>query len=197
MNRDIIEAELIACIGFCVNDWNYGNKDILVLNTPNIALLQMLSRLPNVCIHYINKANIPNIHEILPNINLYAQAIELKHNEFDFIIDLANNTPIFFNKVLKENGILIINLANLHKSKDSLEEAKEQINNANFHIKMPFCIEGQYYLFLSNKIHPLADICLHKIDMIENLTYYNAKIHEAVFAMPNYLKNNLRGIIKN
>lgn len=189
MDKNIIEAEFVACVGLCVNDWNYGSKDVLTLNTDNIALLSFLNTFP-FRIHHIKKGDTPS----LVNVSVYSKAIELKSDDFDLIIDLDNKTTDFFEKLLKPNGVLIINLPNLQ---DDLESAKKCINNANFKIKMPFNVENKYYLFLSNKIHPLADICLQKIDMLENLKYYNAKMHEAAFALPNYLKNELKGIIKN
>lgn len=192
MDKDIIEAEILSCVGFCVNDWNYGAKDILVLNTQNHKLLESLSRLPSVRIHYINKHGISLAN--MPNLTQYARAMDMKESEFDVVIDLENTATVMFHKLIKKDGILLTNLANLV---ENLEAAKAQIAWNDFRIKMPFCVEGRYYLFCSNTMHPLADMCLHKIDMLRDLRYYNAKIHEAIFALPNYLKVALNGIARN
>ncbi|RAX51487.1 hypothetical protein CCY99_08935 [Helicobacter sp. 16-1353] len=193
MDKNVIEAEFLACVGLCVNDWNYGNKDALTLNTDNIALLSFLNTFPNLHTHHIKKNDISPLLP-LENVKMYSKAIELRDSDFNLIIDLDNKTTDFFNKLLRPNGILIINL--LHLEQD-LQGAKKQIDDADFKIKMPFKVENSYYLFLSNSIHPLADICLQKIDMLEDLTYYNAKMHEAAFALPNYLKDYLKGVVRN
>lgn len=188
MDRDVIEAEFLACAGLCINDFYYGHKDILVLNTKNEKILEFLDML-NCNIYYIGDLDVN-----LKNVKMYSKAIELKQNKFDLIIDLDNKTSDHYLKLLKDNALVIINLANLESS---LPNALDSIKNADFTIRMPFKVGDNYYLFLSNKIHPLADICLQKIDMLDNLQYYNAKIHEAAFAMPNYLKEALKGIVRN
>lgn len=188
MDKSIIEAEFLSCLGLCINDFNYEHKDILVLNTNNKNILEFLNKL-NCTIYYIGDSNLN-----LKNVKFYTKAIDLKQDKFDLIIDLDNKTSNHYLKLLKENAPLIINLANLESS---LSSALDTIKNADFAIRMPFKVCDNYYLFLSNKIHPLADICLQKIDMLDNLYYYNAKIQEAAFAMPNYLKDSLKGVARN
>ena len=171
MDKDIIEAEFLACAGLCINDFNYDKKDVLILNCNNKKLLALFDKL---------------------NCNIYDKSD--KKDKFDLIIDLKNTSTNNFLKIIKKDSIVIINLPNLESSQ---KNALDSIKNTNFNIKMPFKLEENYYLFLSNKFHPLADICLQKIDMIESLQYYNIKIHEAAFAMPNYLKDVLKGIAIN
>lgn len=195
MDKNIIEAEFLVCVGLCVNDWNYKNKEILISNTNNIEIIKFLSSLENsalnkVFIHYISKDSNLN----LPNVKLHSKKIDLSLNKFDLIIDLDIKSMEYYSDLLKDSGILITSLSHL---KNDLDSAKRDIENANFKIKMPFIVEDKYYLFLSNKFHPLSDFCLQKLDMIENLEYYNAKMHEAAFALPNYLKFSLQNIIKN
>lgn len=181
--KDKIQAEILSCIGLCVNDFNYDKKEVLITNTSNLKLLNFLSKL-NTNIHYIGQN--PNLE--LENLKTYNLAIELKINQFDLIIDLDNKATTAYNQLLKPSGILLINLATLDL---------EVIKKADFNIKMPFKCEGEQYLFLSNHFHPLADICVQKIDMINELEYYNLKIHEAMFALPNYQKKALKGIARN
>lgn len=188
MDKNTIEAEFLSCAGLCVNDFNYGHKDVLILNCNNKKLLEFISKF-NVSIHCIGNFGID-----AKNIIFYDRAIDLKQNKFDLIIDLKNNTTEYFLNFFKENSVLIINLDNLESS---LDTAINAIKKSNFSIRMPFKLCDNYYLFLSNKIHPLADICLQKIDMLDGLEYYNAKIHEAAFAMPNYLKIAIKSVARN
>lgn len=181
ISKDLVEAEILSCVGLCVNDFSYNKKDVLVANSNNMELLRFLSSL-NANIHYIGQ------NPKLDNVKSYDLAIELKINQFDLIINLDNKTTKAYNQLLKPSGILLINLKGLDV---------DAIKNAEFNIKMPFKCEGRQYLFLSNHFHPLADISVQKIDMINGLEYYNIKIHEAAFAMPNYQKEALKGIIKN
>lgn len=61
-----------------------------------------------------------------------------------------------------------------------------------FNIVMPFFVpifSHKAFVFASQGIHPLADLWLQKCDMLENLTYYNADIHEAAFALSANLAN--------
>ena len=171
MDKNLIEAEFLACAGLCINDFNYEKKDILLLGCDNDKLLELLGRFP--C-------------------NVYNKSDKL--DKFDLIIDLKNTTTRYFLEKINKDSIVIINLPHLETNQ---QNALDSIKNANFGIKMPFKLAENYYLFLSNKFHPLADICLQKIDMIESLKYYNIKIHEAAFAMPNYLRDVLKGVARN
>lgn len=183
ITKERIQAEILSCVGLCVNDFSYDKKEVLIVNSINLELLNFLSKL-NVNIHYIGQN--PKLE--LENLKVYNLAIELKINQFDLIIDLDSKGVEAYNKLLKPSGILLINLKGLDI---------EVIKKASFNIKMPFKCEGEQYLFLSNRFHPLADVCVQKIDMINELDYYNIKIHEAMFALPNYQKEALKGIIRN
>ncbi|MDE6886707.1 MAG: hypothetical protein K2P17_06695 [Helicobacteraceae bacterium] len=222
IDKNIIEAEVVSCIALCINDFNYGKKEVLITNITNAVLLEFISSFSGVEVHYIgeiaskingdgfannnidSKNNSNKSTDIkaasiransktmeMRNLQVYDFAINLRVNKFDVIIDLDNKTTKPYNELLKDNGIAIINLKDLESS--SLDIIKE----ADFKIRMPFRIEDKYYLFLSNRFHPLADICLQKIDLLNDLKYYNAKIHEAVFALPNYRKEALKGIARN
>ncbi len=190
ITSDRIEAELLSCIAICINDWNYGTKTILLNGINNIVLVEFLAQFRNLTIYYLNS----QVNLSLPNVRCYKKALDLPINQFDVIIDLDNKSTEAYSVLLKQSGILIINLAHLELH---IESAKNTIEQALFNIKMPFHINNKYYLFLSHRFHPLADISLQKIDMIDGLMYYNAKIGEAAFALPAYLKNALKGIVRN
>ncbi len=100
------------------------------------------------------------------------------------------------NRVLKEDGQLAIT----HPSLDEVESNKlmMQILGNYFKIIMPYSLgNGETALLASKEYHPTADIILQRSDMLDNLEYYNCDVHVAAFAMPNYIRKEYLGIIKN
>ncbi len=99
-------------------------------------------------------------------------------------------------RVLKEDGQLCI-------GHDSLDETKSnkilmQVLGKYFKIIMPYNLgNGTTSLLASKEYHPTADLILQRSDMIDGLNYYNCDIHIAAFAMPNYIRKEYLGIIKN
>ncbi len=207
MDFDRIEAEIIACAGLCVNDFNNEVKDILLVNPANAELVKMLVRF-NVKVHCVGakeaefSANLSaNLSaEAVKKVAFYDLAINLKVHKFDVIIDLQNKSAENYKKLIKNNGILIVDL-------DSLTKESVAQKNADFNVLMPFRVQSwgrgkekcaeKYYLFASNKFHPIADLSLQKVDLLDDLQYCNAKIYEGAFALPNYLKAELKGIVRN
>lgn len=200
MDFDMIEAEIIACVGLCVNDFNNETKDVLLTNTTNAELLKMLSQF-NVRVHCVGANPMDfavnqnmNVADSIAKVTFYELAINLKVHKFDVIIDLQNKNMENYQKLLKNNGILIVDLELLTRDKIAKK-------NVNFNVLMPFKLQcdgyEKYYIFASNKFHPIADLSLQKLDLLENLQYCNAKVYEAVFAMPNYIKAELKGIVRN
>jgi spermidine synthase len=67
-----------------------------------------------------------------------------------------------------------------------------------FKIIMPYKLgNDQSAILASKEYHPTADIILQRADMLDNLNYYNCDIHIASFVMPNYIRKEYLGIIKN
>lgn len=194
---DIIEAEILACATLCINDFNNDAKDILLTNTNNKKLIDMLLRF-NVQLHCVGfESSVVSEFSTNQNVAFYDLAINLKTNKFDAIIDLQNKGVEHYGKMLKNNGILIVDL-------EHLESSAIASKNANFNVLMPFRLpksfgdsHEKYYLFASNKFHPIADLSLQKLDLLENLQYCNAKIYESAFAMPNFVKNKLKDAVRN
>ena len=70
-----------------------------------------------------------------------------------------------------------------------------------FSIVMPFSphlsiLSDKSYIFASKAFHPLADMLLQKIDLLPQLQYYNAHIHENAFTLPNFLFEKIQHIAK-
>ena len=186
IDKNAARAEILACVGLCVNDFNYDKKSVLVLKGEggllSTALLAFLDSLKSSAVGEIRgEANPKSCGE----------------SRFDLIIDLSAQNPALLAKNLKENGIAIANLVSLEEDFEAAKSAILAACAAGFRVAMPFKALDSYFLFLSNAFHPLADLCLQKADALDGLDYYNAKIHEAIFALPNYLKTALKGVARN
>ena len=189
MDYEIAEAEILSTAAMCVNDFNNDKKEILLVNVNNTHLIDLLSHF-NANIHALNSKKA----DFASNVAFYDLAINIKVKRFDVIIDLQNQSVENYQKLLKTSGILLVDLSALKP--DEILSKK-----ADFNILMPFRIyenlTQKYYLFASNKFHPIADLSLQKLDLLENLQYCNERTYNAVYAMPNYIKTALRGIARN
>lgn len=100
------------------------------------------------------------------------------------------------NRVLKEDGLVVMQ----HPHLDNLSENSTlmQILGNYFKIIMPYHLEdGSTLLLCSKEYHPTADIILQRSDLLEGHNYYNCDVQIAAFAMPQYIRKNYLGIIRN
>lgn len=99
-------------------------------------------------------------------------------------------------RILKADGLMVMQ----HPSLDDVEAntALMQVLFNYFKIIMPYHVGNGETLLLASKLyHPTADIILQRSDLLEGLQYYNCDMHEAAFAMPNYIRKAYLGTIKN
>ena len=99
-------------------------------------------------------------------------------------------------RVLKDDG----QLSMTHESLDNTQANKILLSVLGnyFKIIMPYNLgTGKTALLASKEYHPTADIILQRSDMLDGLSYYNCDVHVAAFAMPNYIRKEYLGIIKN
>jgi spermidine synthase len=99
-------------------------------------------------------------------------------------------------RILKEEG----QLSMTHNSLDDVQNNKSlmQVLGNYFKVIMPYNLgNGSTALLASKEYHPTADIILQRSDMLDDLKYYNCDVHIASFAMPNYIRKEYLGIIKN
>jgi len=106
-------------------------------------------------------------------------------------------------RILSSEGILI----NQHES-PYFEKESNEMKRAHKKIKSLFPIAMVYQAFIptypsghwlfgfaSKKYHPIHHFKTSKINQIGQITkYYNAEIHSASFALPNYVKDQLKNI---
>ncbi|MDD5160871.1 MAG: spermidine synthase [Sulfuricurvum sp.] len=100
------------------------------------------------------------------------------------------------NRLLKDDGLMVAKHPNLD---DVTENTKVmQILGNYFKIIMPYYAgDGSTLLICSKEYHPTADLILQRSDLIEGLQFYNCDVHIGVFAMPQYIRKNYLGIIRN
>ena len=124
---------------------------------------------------------------------------DLADSAYDVVICEMNGDAAVLahiNRILNEDGQLVT----VHPSLNNTQENKSlmQILGNYFKIIMPYSIgNGDTALLASKEYHPTADIILHRADMLDDLSYYNCDVHPASFAMPNYIRKEYLGIIKN
>lgn len=100
------------------------------------------------------------------------------------------------NRILKDDGLMVLK----HPDLDDVAANTKlmQILGNYFKIIMPYNVgDGSTLLLCSKEYHPTADLILQRSDLLEGHRYYNCDIHIAAFAMPQYIRKNYLGIIRN
>lgn len=176
IKSDVINAEMLVHVALCTHK---EPKNILVLN-PNDFVEQELNRHKDLDIKSCE--NISGVES-------------LEDASIDVIV--VNSTDYFeatfiaqFSRVLREDGLIVLQTA------DSLIGDLGFLGNL-FGIAMTYEFAGSRAILASKKYHPTADIILQRADLIDGLSYYNAEIHLASFALPTAMKKELLGIQKN
>ncbi|MEA1891585.1 MAG: spermidine synthase [Campylobacterota bacterium] len=124
---------------------------------------------------------------------------KLKDTNFDVVICEMDADAILIaqlNRIVKEDA----QVAMVHPSLDEVEANKTIISSLGkfFKIVMPYNLgDGSTALLASKEYHPTADIILQRSDMIDGNNFYNCDVHLGAFAMPNYIRKEYLGIIKN
>ncbi|MDO9206689.1 MAG: spermidine synthase [Sulfuricurvum sp.] len=132
--------------------------------------------------------------------DLLASFRNAEDNSADVILLDATTTDAavhaHINRVLKEDGLVVMQ----HPPLDNVSENTTliQILGNYFKIIMPYHLEdGSTLLLCSKEYHPTADIILQRSDLLEGHSYYNCDVQIAAFAMPQYIRKNYLGIIRN
>ncbi|HEX5329098.1 spermidine synthase [Sulfuricurvum sp.] len=115
------------------------------------------------------------------------------------LIDAQSDDAAVFahaNRVLKDDALMVVK----HPDLDNIAANTNlmQILGNYFKIIMPYYAgDGSTLLLCSKEYHPTADLILQRSDLIEGLQFYNCDVHIGVFAMPQYIRKNYLGIIRN
>ena len=124
----------------------------------------------------------------------------VEENSADVImLDVLTSDPVVIahiSRILKDDGLLVMK----HPSLDDVSANKPLmvVLGSYFKIIMPYRLEDGSTLLLSSKeYHPTADVILQRTDLLEGHQYYNCDIHPSAFAMPQYIRENYRGLARN
>ncbi len=124
---------------------------------------------------------------------------DLEDSSADVVIcEMSSDAALLghVSRILKDDGQLSIK----HSSLENIQENKimMEILGNYFKVIMPYNLgNGSTALLASKEYHPTADINLHRADMLDGTQFYNCDIHIASFAMPNYIRKEYLGTIKN
>ncbi len=164
---------------------------------------------------------IPQTAAVFSNPRLNVQIADgvdyVKKSKTEFDVVLVDSTdpvgpaqPLFglkfyqnIRKLLSPNGIVVA------QGETPFYEAKAQssllgVLSQCFPIAMPYNFTNMTYpgglwsfLFASRAIHPLRELNEARLTgKISEFFYYNAQVHKAAFALPNFQRKNLSGLIK-
>lgn len=110
----------------------------------------------------------------------------------------SNDSAVFahINRLLKDDALMVCK----HPDLDDVASNTKlmQILGNYFKIIMPYYDgNGSTLLLCSKEYHPTADLILQRSDLLEGQQFYNCDVHIGVFAMPQYIRKNYLGIIRN
>jgi len=177
--------ELLVHIPMCTHKLP---KAVLVVSDDDSMIQEELARYSDVSATTISVAN------ALESIR------NMEDNSFDIVLfegALDEVTLAHVNRITKEDALIVSKNPTLD---DAVEENKAILtaHAKYFKVIMPYRVFGDETLLLSSKeYHPTADVILQRSDLLDGQSYYNCDIHTAVFVMPNYIRKEYLGFIKN
>lgn len=177
--KSFIYPEMMVHVGLCTNK---DPKNVLIISDNSKPLEEEINKYDQI--------NYKSIQADLEAVEDDFYDVIISEKEFD----VATLKEV--NRVLKADGQIIL----AHPSLDEVEQNKKlmQLLGYSFKVIMPFNLgTGQTALLASKEYHPTADIILQRSDMLDGLNYYNCDVHLASFAMPNYIRKEYLGFIKN
>jgi len=180
--REFIYPEMMVHVPVCTNK---VPKNVLVISD-NAELLSVEMQKHN------------DIGSNVIGLTLDAIRSEADNSADVVICEMSADAAVVahINRILQDDGQLCIT----HDSLEEVESNKTLMTALGryFKIIMPFNLgNGSTALLASKEYHPTADLILQRSDMIDGLNFYNCDIHIAAFAMPNYIRKEYLGIIRN
>ncbi|WP_120945918.1 spermine/spermidine synthase domain-containing protein [Helicobacter labacensis] len=206
-----IQSELLAHVGACVHP---NPKRALITGGFDTQIAFELLKYEGLHVDFVQEdhAMLENLHAFLPQFaetkaharfKLYDKILDLDLQPYDILISLS--TPNAhqvdgLQRMLNPKGLMLLSVPNPLLEQEAFKGALTSLQGCA-QILMPFntpyAPTPQVYLFASKHYHPLADMLLQKIDMLDGLRYYNAEIHHAAFAQPQWLKGACARLLKN
>ncbi len=183
--KTFIYPEMMVHTALCTH--KLPNNVILASNNPS-SLQDELSR------HRTSTVTLMSANTLLEGFR------DTADNSTDVVLldAVCNDAAVLahINRTLKEDGVLV--MQHPHLDDVASNTTLIEILGNYFIIVMPYHLEdGTTLLLCSKKYHPTADVILQRSDLIEGHHYYNCDIHIAAFAMPQYVRKNYLGVVKN
>lgn len=98
-------------------------------------------------------------------------------------------------RILKDDGLIAFASKAFSKDEEQLFDDLKLVGS-KFWIAMPFRFGHNTSIIASKKYHPTADLNLQRADLLDDLDYYSAEIHNASFVFPAHEFRALTGIAK-
>ena len=180
--KSFIYPEMMVHVPLCTNK---NPENVLIISNDSTFLTKEVEKHNDISSSVIS-CNLENLRNI-------------SDASYDVVVcEMDGDAAVVahLSRVLKEDGQLVIK----HESLDKIDTNKilMQVLGNYFKIIMPYNLgNGSTALLTSKEYHPTADIILQRSDMLDDLNYYNCDIHVSSFAMPNYIRKEYLGIIKN
>ena len=182
--KEFIYPEMMVHVPMCTHK---EPQNIIVISENVTALSTELERYRDISVKVLSASN------ALEGLR------EAGDDSADLIlceVDVDAAVAAHLNRVLNSEGLVVMK----HPSLDDIQEntVLMQVLGNYCSIIMPYQIgNGETLLLASKAYHPTADIILQRADLLEGLQYYNSDIHPAAFAMPNYIRKQYLGVIRN
>jgi spermidine synthase len=181
--REFVYPEMMVHVPMCTHK---EPQNVLVVSDHPEALQAELARYGSDVVVTHATASLEALREVADS------SVDVVLCEYDVDAAVAGH----ISRMLSEEGLVSMRHA-------SLEEVQANtvllgVLGNYFKVIMPYRLWNEETLLLASKgNHPTADINLHRADMLDGVQYYNSDIHPAAFAMPNYIRKNYLGIIRN
>jgi spermidine synthase len=184
MMKEFIYPEMMVHVPMCTHK---QPKNVLIVSDDAAPLEAELGRHPEVT------------WTAVPATNALGQLRDVADASADIVLLEASADAAVIahcNRILNVEGLMVLKHPSLDD--EAANRALMEILGNYFKIIMPYNVgNGETLLLASKAYHPTADVILQRSDLIEGQRYYNSDIHEAAFAMPNYIRKAYLGIIRN
>ncbi|MDD2780414.1 spermidine synthase [Sulfuricurvum sp.] len=183
--KTFITPEMMTHVALCTHK---NPSTVMVLSDQRDLLKGELARYRDVETIY---ADTNDLLSVLRNVT---------DNSTDVLLldTFSDDSAVFahVNRLLKDDALMVCK----HPDLDDVAGNTKlmQILGNYFKIIMPYYDgNGATLLLCSKEYHPTADLILQRSDLLEGQQFYNCDVHIGVFAMPQYIRKNYLGIIRN
>lgn len=207
-----VRSELLAHVGACCLRLEEPSLCALLLGGFNLEIAHELFK-HEMIVDYVQSDEkvLDSLISFFPHFQAvrehagfthYAKAIDLPLRKYNLIVHQGSPNAHELDgisRMLAPGGVLIFTLPSPYLQEAACLESLQHAS-AHFSILMPFFTPffgDECYAFASHGTHPLADLWLQRADLLDDLEFYSADIHEAAFALPTKLATRLRAWVKS